>query len=63
MLKATASTEGGRRFLYLEASNEGVDQQAEVVAAKALADRRSPSHSGDFKTAVFHLSTPVSATF
>lgn len=38
MLKATPSNEGGRRFVYFEASNEGLDQQGEVVAAKALAD-------------------------
>ncbi|MGC1305195.1 MAG: hypothetical protein WA840_22735 [Caulobacteraceae bacterium] len=38
MLKATPSTEGDRRILYFEASNEGLDQQGEVVAAKALAD-------------------------
>jgi hypothetical protein len=38
MMKATPSSEGGRRFLYLEASNEGVDQQAEVIMAKALAE-------------------------
>lgn len=37
-MKATPSTEGARRFLYLEASNEGRDQQAEVVMAKALAE-------------------------
>lgn len=38
MLKATPSTEGERRFVYFEASNEGLDQQGEVVAAKALSD-------------------------
>lgn len=38
MLKATPSTEGDRRFIYLEASNEGVDQQGERVLAKALGD-------------------------
>ncbi|HKT53427.1 MAG TPA: hypothetical protein VJP88_03185 [Caulobacteraceae bacterium] len=37
-MKATPSTEGARRYLYLEASNEGRDQQAEVVMAKALAE-------------------------
>jgi len=41
MLKATPSTEGGKRFIYLEASNEGVDQQGERVLAKALADSAS----------------------
>lgn len=38
MLKATPSAEGGRRFIYFEASNEGVDQQGERVLAKALGD-------------------------
>lgn len=38
MLKATPVTEGGERFIYLEASNESLDQQGEVVLAKALAD-------------------------
>lgn len=38
MLKATPITEGGERFIYLEASNESLDQQGEVVLAKALAD-------------------------
>lgn len=38
MLKATPHAEGGRRLIYCEASNEGLDQQNEVVAAKALAD-------------------------
>jgi hypothetical protein len=38
MLKATPQTEGGRRIVYFEASNEGLDQQGEVIAAKALAD-------------------------
>lgn len=37
MLKATPSTEGGQRWLYLEASNEARDYQGEVVLAKALA--------------------------
>jgi hypothetical protein len=36
MLKATPSEEGGERFIYFEASNEGVDQQGERVLAKAL---------------------------
>ena len=35
----TDSAFGGRRFLYMEASNEGVDQTQEVVLAKALADQ------------------------
>ena len=38
MLKATPFMDGGRRILYFEASNEGVDQQNEVIVAKALAD-------------------------
>jgi hypothetical protein len=37
-LKATPKTEGDRRILYMEASNEGLDQQGETVAAKALAE-------------------------
>lgn len=40
-LKATPSEEAGRRFLYLEASNEARDFQGEVVLAKALADSAS----------------------
>jgi hypothetical protein len=36
MLKATPRVEGGRRFLYIEASNEKVDQQGEVVLQQAL---------------------------
>lgn len=38
MLKATASQDGDRRILYLEASNEGPDHQDEVVLQKALSD-------------------------
>jgi hypothetical protein len=38
LLKASPKTEGGRRILYMEASNEGLDQQSETVAAKALAE-------------------------
>lgn len=38
MLKATPITEGVDRFIYLEASNESLDQQGEVVLAKALAE-------------------------
>lgn len=38
MLKATPQTDGGQRIVYFEASNEGVDQQEEVIAAKALAE-------------------------
>ncbi len=36
MLKASPVEEGGERFIYLEASNEALDQQNEVVLAKAL---------------------------
>jgi len=36
MLKATPSSEGGKRFIYLEASNEAVDYEGEKVLAKAL---------------------------
>lgn len=36
LLKARAAEEGGERFLYLEASREGPDQQNEYVLAKAL---------------------------
>lgn len=38
MLKATPQMDGGQRIVYFEASNEGVDQQDEVIAAKALAE-------------------------
>lgn len=38
MLKATPITQGVDRFVYFEASNESVDQQGEVVLAKALAE-------------------------
>lgn len=41
MLKATPSEEGGERFIYFEASNEGVDQQGERVLAKALEESAS----------------------
>lgn len=36
MLKATPAQEGLRRYIYLEASSEGKDQQNEIVLAKAL---------------------------
>jgi len=36
MLKATPHEEGGERFIYMEASNESLDVQGEVVLAKAL---------------------------
>ncbi|WP_293371590.1 hypothetical protein [Nevskia sp.] len=38
VLKATPATEGGKRIVYVEASNEGLDQQNEVVLAKALSE-------------------------
>jgi hypothetical protein len=38
MMKATPSTEDGRRFLFLEASNEDRDHEGEVVLQKALTD-------------------------
>ena len=38
MLKATPVEEAGRRFVYIEASNEALDIQNEVVLAKALKD-------------------------
>lgn len=38
LLKATASSEDGNRFVYFEASNEDVDHQNEVVLQKALTD-------------------------
>jgi hypothetical protein len=40
LLKATPQEEGGERFIYFEASNEALDQQGEVVLAKALAESR-----------------------
>lgn len=36
LLKATPVVEGADRFIYIEASNEALDQQGEVVLAKAL---------------------------
>jgi hypothetical protein len=36
LLKATPHEEGGERFIFFEASNEGIDQQGEKVLAKAL---------------------------
>lgn len=36
IFKATPHTEGEKRFVYFEASNEGLDQQGEVIVAKAL---------------------------
>lgn len=40
-LKATPAEEGGRRIIYLEAGNEALDLQNEVVLAKALAESAS----------------------
>lgn len=37
-LKATPAEEGGERILYMEASNEDVDHQNEIVLQKALED-------------------------
>lgn len=41
LLKATPVEEGGRRIMYLEASNEDADHQNEIVLQKALADSAS----------------------
>ncbi len=38
MLKARPAEEAGERYIYLEASKEGVDQQNEIVLSKALED-------------------------
>lgn len=38
MLKATPAVESGQRLIYLEASNESLDQQNEIVLQKALKD-------------------------
>lgn len=38
MLKAKPAEDGGRRYVYLEASNEDVDHQNEIVLQKALKD-------------------------
>lgn len=38
MMKATVSEEAGTRHIYLEASDESLDAQSEVVMQKALAD-------------------------
>lgn len=38
LLKSRPSEENGNRYIYFEASNEGVDQQGERVLAKALED-------------------------
>lgn len=40
MLKATPRTEGDKRYVYIEASNEDLDQQGEIVLAKALEDSK-----------------------
>lgn len=37
LLKASPAEEGGERFLYIEASNEALDQQGEIILADALA--------------------------
>lgn len=41
MLKATPVVDNGNRFIYLEASNEVLDQQNEIILAKALEDSAS----------------------
>jgi hypothetical protein len=38
LFKALPVSEGGRRYVYVEASNETLDQQGEVVLSAALAD-------------------------
>lgn len=38
ILKAMPAEEGGKRFIYMEASNEGLDYQGETVLQKALQD-------------------------
>lgn len=38
MLKALPAEESGRRYVYVEASNEALDQQGEIVLAEALRD-------------------------
>ncbi|ENE5752108.1 hypothetical protein ABNO07_003586 [Salmonella enterica subsp. enterica serovar Bareilly] len=40
MLKARPAAENGARFIYFEASNEGVDQQGERVLAAALKESK-----------------------
>lgn len=40
MLKARPAVEAGARFIYFEASNEGVDQQGERVLAAALKESK-----------------------
>jgi hypothetical protein len=40
LFKAVPHSEGGRRFVYFEATNEGVDQQGEAILAKALGESR-----------------------
>ncbi|EKK5568002.1 hypothetical protein PN823_004422 [Enterobacter hormaechei] len=40
MLKARPAVEAGARFIYFEASNEGVDQQGERVLARALKESK-----------------------
>lgn len=40
MLKARPAVEAGARFIYFEASNEGVDQQGERVLASALKESK-----------------------
>lgn len=41
LFKATPVSDGNGRFIYFEASNEGIDRQGERVLAKALAESAS----------------------
>lgn len=60
MLKATPAQEGADRFVYIEASNEGRDQQNEIVLAKALEE--SADHFLKFGNVdLDHKSMPVIA--
>lgn len=57
MLKARPAQEGSERFVYLEASNEGRDQQNEIVLAKALEE--SAAHYIKFGNLdIDHMSMP-----
>lgn len=40
LLKAMPQVDGGQRIVYFEASNEGLDQQNEIVSARALAESK-----------------------
>lgn len=61
MLKATPAQEGAERFVYIEASNEGRDQQNEIVLAKALEE--SADHFLKFGNVdIDHKSMPAIAS-